>query len=289
MTFQKNLSSVSKIIFKVAEPVLKPVFKLRNIHAGESCYIFGDGVSIKWFDLSVFSNKPVISLNKIAYHKQSSFLNLKYTTFIEPYYFYPYYFEPDPWMVKTTGKKVFRNYVQKQFKELIKKERNTTFFVNLSNYPALWDPNICWLYKIINDPNNEFLQECYSNNQNIFASSFRCAITMAIYMGFREIFLVGCDYTHKKSKGQRWYEKGTGVFKGFPDYEKLFLNVATKYANITTITYEGDGTFLPAKTYQQFSGIEPKFRENIDLMQKSMLDTLSKEPWYNNRLYNRIY
>lgn len=289
MTLNKNLSNLSKIIFNIAEPVLKKVLKLKNIHAGKSCYIFGDGISIKWFDLSVFSNKPVISLNKIAFHKQSSFLNLKYTTFIEPYYFYPYYIEPDPGMVKTTGKKIFKNHVQKKFKELIKKQSNTTFFVNISNYPTLWDSNICWVYKMINDPNSKFLQECYSNNQSIYQSSFRCAISMAIYMGFSEIFLVGCDYTHKKTKAQRWYEKGTGIIKNFPLYEKIFLNIATKYSNIITITLEGDGTFLPAKTYSQFSGKQPEFRENIDITEKSMLDTLAKEPWYNNRLYNRIY
>tara|TARA_B100000902_G_C27304373_1_gene914586 strand:+ start:6 stop:875 length:870 start_codon:yes stop_codon:yes gene_type:complete len=289
MKFEENLSKINKIIFKVAQPVLKSVLKLKNIHQGESCYIIGDGISIKWFDLSIFSNKPVISLNKIAYHKQSSYLNLKYTTFTEPYYFYPYYWDPDPGMVETTGKQIFKNYVQKKFKELIKKQRNTTFFVNLSNYPTLWDPNICWVYKMINDPNSKFLQECNYSNLNIYAGSFRCAVALAVYMGFSEIFLVGCDYTHEKPKAQRWYEKGTGILKNFPEYEKDFLNIARKYANITTITLEGGGTHLPGQTYYQFSGKEPKFRENIDLMEKSMLDTLSKEPWYSNRKYNRIY
>ncbi len=284
MEFEKNLSKMQKIIFKVAQPILKPVLKLKNIHLGESCYIIGDGISLKWFDLSIFSDKPVISLSKIAYHKQSNYLNLKYTTFIEPYYFYPYYWELDPEMLKTTGKQIFRNYSQKKLKELIKKNRHTTFFVNISNYPSLWEPNICWVYKMINDPECEFLRECSSSNLNIYAGSFRCAVAMAVYMGFSEIFLVGCDYTHAKTRAQHWYVKGTGVLKNFPEYEKVFLNIANKYANITTITLEGGGTHLSAQTYYQFSGKEPQFRENIELMEKSMLDTLSKEPWYSKKI-----
>ena len=61
-----NLPMYKNFLFKVANPILSRIYSLKNYHKGESCYIFGDGVSIKWFDLSSFSDKPVISLNKIV-------------------------------------------------------------------------------------------------------------------------------------------------------------------------------------------------------------------------------
>lgn len=42
--------------------------KYKDIHKGETCYIFGDGPSIKWFDLSKFSDHIGISCGVIPFH-----------------------------------------------------------------------------------------------------------------------------------------------------------------------------------------------------------------------------
>ena len=285
MNFINNISAFKKIILKVANPILSSILSIKNIHVGESCYIFGDGISIKWFDLSAFSNKPSISLNKIGFHKQSNFLNLKYSLFIEPFYFYPYFWDKDKATVKITGKKFFKNNVQTKFRELIKNQKNTTFFTNISNYPVLWNSNIYYLFQIIDDPDSQFLQECYSKNENIFKGSMRSAISLAIFMGFKEIFLIGCDYTHEITRSHHWYEKGQGKILKNLEYQESFFNIATKYAKLTTITLNGKGSILPAKTYYEFTGKEPKFRENHDLMITSMLKTLSEEPWYKDTIF----
>ena len=43
--------------------------KLENIHDGESCYIFGDGHSIKYYDISNFNDKIGIACNHFPFHK----------------------------------------------------------------------------------------------------------------------------------------------------------------------------------------------------------------------------
>ena len=280
-----NLPIYKKFLFKVAKPILNRIYSLKNYHKGESCYIFGDGISIKWFDLSSFSDKPVISLNKIAFHKQSNLLNLKYCLFIEPYYFYPYFWDRDEATTKITGKKFFRNNIQKKFRELIKTRKDTTFFTNLSNYPVLWNSNIFYLFQMINNSDLKFFEECHLSQENIFKGSFRSAISLAIYMGFKEIFLVGCDYTHETTRSHHWFEKGEGIIKKQPKYQENFLNIAKKYAKLTTITLEGNGTFLPSETYKEFTGKEPSIKENYDLMENSMLIALSKDPWFKEKIF----
>ena len=42
------------------------IFKLENKHFGEECYIFGDGVSIKNYDLENFNDK--IGIHVIIFH-----------------------------------------------------------------------------------------------------------------------------------------------------------------------------------------------------------------------------
>ena len=45
-------------------------------------------------------------------------------------------------------------------------------------------------------------------------------------MGFKEIFLVGCDYTHEITRSHHWFEKGQGKISKKPDYLEIFLNIA---------------------------------------------------------------
>ena len=166
MNLLNNLTFVKKIIFQISKPILNPILSLKNIHKGESCYIFGDGISIKWFDLKEFTNKPVFSLNKIAFHKQSNFLNLKYSLFIEPFYFYPYFWDRDKATVEETGKKFFKNNIQKKFRDIIGQQNNTTFFVNLSNYPVLRNPKN-YLFQLIHDEESNFLRNVIKIAENI--------------------------------------------------------------------------------------------------------------------------
>ena len=53
-----------KVLYKFAHPILSKVSRFKNKHQGETCYLFGDGVSIKYFDLSLFSDKISFLLEK---------------------------------------------------------------------------------------------------------------------------------------------------------------------------------------------------------------------------------
>lgn len=285
MKKQSNSFFVENFLLKIFHKTLNRILSFKDLHKGEECYIFGDGISLKWFELDSFSDKPAIALNKILFHNDVNYLNLKYNLFIEPYYFYPYFWDRDDATVKITGERYFRNNVQVKFRETIKKYNDISFFINLSNYPVLWDSNIYYLYKGINDKNFDFLNECNINRENIYDGSLKFAISLAIFMGFKSIYLVGCDYTHQNSMSLHWYEKGKGKLKPQPKYYKNFFNIASNYSKIYTITLEGKGCILPSLTYTSFTGKKPNFRENYDLMNKAMLDILANDPWYKGRIF----
>ena len=240
---KKNLSLLKKIVLKVADPILSRVVSLKNAHYDESCYIFGDGISIKWFDLSSFSDKPVISLNKIALHKESNSLNIKYGLFLEPWYFYPYFWD------RLDSKRVLNDGMHEIFREIIKSFPDVPFFTHLSNYPVIWDSNVYFLFQTIQDPDpnskfSKFLEECYLSGESIYKGSLHCSVSLAIFMGFKEIFLVGCDYTHEKSRSKHWFEKGEGMLTpggssnmGKTAYQKKFFNIACKYVKINFALY----------------------------------------------------
>jgi len=271
------MSIIKKILFYTSKPITKKINSLRNTHLGESCYIFGDGISIKWININNFNNKPAFALNNFYFHKDINNLDLRYLVIPEPWFFYPYNKMP-----KWSNKLLWRNKINKMHKDIIKKNKITTF-VSLSNYPILLlNKNVFYLFKIISDNKFYFQNDCIKENINPFAGSFTTAITIAIYMGFNEVLLIGCDYTHALSRKKHWYEKGFGIIEKNDNlYNKKFLEIVKKHIIIKTLTIENDSKLVESTTYTQYTGAEPKFRENNELANKETLELLATWPGYS--------
>jgi len=175
--------------------------KLCNKDQGDSCYLFGDGISIKWFDLTSFRNKPSIPIGFLWFHNNIKSLKISAGSLIEAFWFYPFCKYP------ANNGSIISNQIQKDYKEIIKKYNNVQFLININNYPTT-----CYMKNIIytnrrftfSDKKGHLL----FNNFNCFAGSFRFGIALAIYMGFKNIYLVGFDYTHSPARVLNWYEKG---------------------------------------------------------------------------------
>ena len=135
----KNISKDALALF--AKPILSKIHKYKDIHKGESCYLIGGGVSLKWFDLSAFSGKTTISVALLPFHNDFDKLNVRYCALPEPWWFYPFQ--------KTTmsPKGYIKNTLQIAYRECIKNNPDKEFFINLSNYPVLWDRNIIYLFR----------------------------------------------------------------------------------------------------------------------------------------------
>lgn len=258
-----------------ARPILSKFHRYRNAHAGETCYLIGDGVSIKWFDLSFFKDAIAIPCGFIPFHRQFHELNVPYLILAEPFYFYP--------TDITTGKKkrVIRNYIQKMYRrEVIAKYPDKEFFINLSNFPTLRKHNnITYIYK--DNYDTKLTSKYISKRIETSSGSLRVSIAMAIYMGFKNIQLVGYDYTHVPSRSLHWYEKGQGVFVPQHNYQKDFFEIAKEFAKITSITLDGDSDHIDSIKYSNHSGSNPIYRENNEIIDDKYLKVLSTWPGYN--------
>lgn len=269
----KESSLLRKMFVRCAESKLSEIKKFRNIHKGESCYLIGDGVSLKYFDLKNFTDKISIPCGFLPFHLDFDTLNAPYMLLIEPWWFYPW--------IRSTSKprRIIRNEIQEVYREIIKKYPEKNFFINISNLPTTTKfENICFVYRdFIDELNQEFI----TKRINAFEGSLRGSITMAIYMGFSDIYLIGYDYTHFPSRSLHWYEKGSGVFIPQPGYNKDFFEIAKEYTNITTITLDGRSESLDSVTYKSYTGCDPIFRENIEILDKKNLNVLASWPGYS--------
>lgn len=256
---------------------LEKIKKFKNKHLGEDCYIIGDGVSIKWFELNQFSNKIAISASSlIPFHNSFSDLNLRYAMVPEPYWFYPGFW------TKYITRSVSMPEIQRAYRSIIKKNLDTEFFINLSNYPILKNTgNINYLFH--NFPDKFFGEQSVSYGFNPFAGGLTGAVSLAIYMGFDSIFLVGCDYTHIPSRSLHWYESGPGILTDHPHYNRNFFQFAQKQADITTVTLDGSSEYLKSIKYQDFTGVPPAYKENTKLLSDQYLKILASYSGYKIR------
>jgi hypothetical protein len=265
--FAKNILASS------CSPLLSKIHQLKDSHKGEKCYLFGDGVSIKWFDLSAFSDALSIPCSYMPFHKDFSKLNVDHFLLIEPWLFYPYHWTTSP------PKRLLRNNLQKLYKKnVLDVYSDKNFIFNLSNYPVVHGRNVFFTFQELKD--SRLPDNFITKRIDCFADSLRASILLAIYLGFDRCHLVGFDYTHLPSRSRHWYEKGTGVISNLSNYSKEFFEIAKEFIDITTITLDGKSEHINAVTYADFSGMEPEFRENTEIADSMYLDEFSQWPGF---------
>ena len=105
---------LKKLVPLLAKPILSKIHHLKDAYKGEECYLIGDGISLKWFDLRSFTDKLCIPCGELPFHKDFHILNIEQCILIDPYSFYP--------LMKTTSPpiKYIKNSFQQSYRLKIK-------------------------------------------------------------------------------------------------------------------------------------------------------------------------
>lgn len=238
-------------------------------HNGESCYIFGNGISLKYFDLSKFSDRVGIGCNNLFFHKDFNELNVKYYFTGHPFFYYPYWKNP-------RSKKFVENRFGKMFAKKILESSNISFFLNLSNYFGLRGDNIFYLYHF----DEKFTNYSNCNISSRFTAmegSLQAMLGLAINLGFTKITLVGCDYTFYPQSILHFFEYGKEI-NNYPErpFIESYLKSALEHADIETVLTDEkyEGHCIKGTTYQNMFNLESKFQENVDIVDVKILDEL---------------
>ncbi len=162
----------------------------KNIHKGERCFILGNGPSLKDEDLSSLENEYVFTVNKISKHPQFAQLKTNYHFWADPVFFKELYMENEEdkdllktfFSIKTPNNNpvcFLPEYGRKMAKKNgIEEELNVHYYCTQLPFR-----------------DNEKQEIDFSKVTFGFDTVVQWAISMAIYMGFKEIYLLGCDMT----------------------------------------------------------------------------------------------
>ena len=116
------LKNLEYRFWRRSKNLLKSNEKYKNIHEGETCYILGNGGSLKYFDLSVLSNFVTLGTTYSLVDKRLRGSGLNYCIFPSAYLMNPL------WKSRQTGKIQF-NSLKPIFKKIIKDNKKTQFFI----------------------------------------------------------------------------------------------------------------------------------------------------------------
>lgn len=161
-----------------------------------TCFILGNGPSIKDVDIKLITNYDAFTVNYFHKSEQSSLLNSKYHIFVDELFY------------EGEGLEYTKNLIQSK-KEL-------SFFVRhhaYNKFSEFFDrDNIFYMYQ-------KKVQVGKKINCDITKNSDACinvlisAIEIAIFLGYKKIYLLGCDYNSYCSNTDSHFYKDNTVKK----------------------------------------------------------------------------
>tara|TARA_R110002126_G_scaffold181187_2_gene329920 strand:- start:8055 stop:8963 length:909 start_codon:yes stop_codon:yes gene_type:complete len=245
---------------------------LKNLYKGKKCFIVGNGPSLKHHDLSKLTNEYVFTVNNMIATDYFKTLKPNFHLFLDPAFF-DVFFHIDP---KNIEEKEKMNSIRRS----LGRDPNMIYFSSFrlkSTFTKLFSKlNSHYLFNNkIFSPHLKKTSEI-SRNTPAFQNVIIYAINIALYMGFKEIYLLGVDmtgfleyYEYNKLNDQ-W---GHFYDKSQEDQEKLM-----NFMNKNNIDNEFNLKNL-GKTFQQFKTIQNyALRKKVKLFNASNQGALDVIP-----------
>ena len=244
--------------------------RFKGRHKGETCYIIGNGASLKSMDLEAFSDHPSIALNFLCLHNDYQRLDVRYQLLMASWYFYP-------WVQNSYTRKYQLNVGAKLFRKAFSKHSTeVTLFTNISNVVALGLGNTFYLYHFGHRRPDHTVCDI-SGAFSFMTGALYTAIALAINMGFKQAILVGCDYVFTPIAENHFYTFGPSARYDRCEnvYEELFRET-NGLIDLNLITDVGGSRWLPFQTYKAYTGRELRYRENTDIIGMDYLKMMQR-------------
>lgn len=260
-----NLKTLSARIFT---PGLK---KFSDLHKGDSCYVIGNGLSIKWFDLSLFADLPSIGCNMLPFHKDFLKLDARCITLVEPWYFAPK-------ILQHKGYHASR-IISREFRNIVRSTPDKEYFINLSNVLSFSGKNVNYVYQGL--PEIRGQTDRLLSEFNLFGGGFHAPLCLAYYLGFSKIYLIGFDaWTVLPYQWRRFCEYGKGYFTDDVPASDAILEIVKKEVDIYTISVGGRSNNVKYIDYEEYTGKPPVFKENYEIIDDKYLRALATNSFY---------
>ncbi len=263
-------------------PVLSRNRQFQNRHTGDTCYIFGNGASLKSMDLAAFTDHPAIGVNFLCLHKDFRALDLRYYVVPEAFFFYPI-------RLNAYNARYQTNIFGRLFKRTFLAEHgDIPLFTSASNVFGAVPGNIYYLHHF----GHRRPDRAHCDITGAFSfmtGGLYAAVGVAINLGFRKAILVGCDYTFSPTKNGYFYSAGVmPPSNNFTNVYESLIRECIGTIELEVITDSGVSSWFPSREYTPFTGRPLVYRENVELVAAETLTVLqhaSDLGWYTLQVY----
>lgn len=174
---------------------------LKNKYYGMQCFVFGTGLSLKYIDLSLFSNKYTFGCNYLFMHKEFKKMEVKFYSIIGS--IFELWNSPVPWDMPDILFRKLENAFEEETSHLFLHTSVETYIYknkHFRNWPITYVQN-----NVTKNDDNLYKYDLDKPNDFMLGSHY-FMIAAAIYMGFKEIYLFGLGYTYAPIQRCHFYD-----------------------------------------------------------------------------------
>lgn len=249
-------------------PLLRRNRRFAGVHRGESCYLLGNGVSLKQMDLPALNDHLAIGLNLICLHKEFGRLTVPYYVVPEAFFFYP-------WFWSTYLNRYEPNMLGRLLKSGLRRHTTPTLFTSASNVLGARAGT-----HFLHHFGHRQADKRYVDAAGVFSfmtGSLYCAVGLAIFLGFRRVMLVGCDYMFSPGRLGHFYSYGPGIpaDSNTTVYDPLLAEVRD-LIDVVVVTPDGTSHCAPSVTYTELTGRPTRYRENHEIVEPDDLQAFHR-------------
>ena len=259
--------------------VLRKNKSFKDKHKGETCYIFGNGASLKFFDISKLPKHITIATTFSLFDKRMKYMKPEYYILPDQYNFYPFTIDRDKYGNKIKGLSLTVNYLSTIFKKIINDNPETLFFTSITNfYSFMRRPKNLNYFAVTNIFKNELSKPSYdlSKDFNCLDGSLDIMIGTAKYLGFSKAILVGCDYLGTpKYEGHFYSDESPYYGKSIHrEYLDRIKSISSGIELMTIFPDDIKSSLFKLKSIKEFNNIIEKYINNYDIISPKDLNLL---------------
>ena len=194
---------------------------------------------------------------------------LNYCVVPSAYYFY--YLR-----LHSVSKKIVINFIGRIVKKTIIKNRNTQFFVSLTNYYSLFfrSKNLSYFHHFGNKTSNSY---DLAGNFSTLTGALDIMIGLAKYMGFAKVILLGCDYLGSPTLEGHFYADSVPIYGAYkPGY---VTRIKEGVGDLDVVVILKKGSLCPvfeSYNFEEYFGVPEYYQTNTEFIDEDYLIMMRK-------------
>jgi hypothetical protein len=259
------------ILWLLHRPIVLKNLNLKDSNSGETCLIFGNGGSLKYFDFSVLPGLKAICTAYSLADKRMEKVNVKYMVSPDSYNKSPF---------EINNGKLTKNYRLPIHKKMAIANPSISLVHSLTNFyfsfPKMKNTIYFHHFGKINNVSNDL-----AGNFSTCQGSLDIMLGLAKYLGFSKAILLGCDYLGSPTLEGHFYSDSIPFYG--TDKTQYVTRIKKVAGELDVVVILKKGSLCPefeSATFEEYFGVPEYYQSNTEFIDEEYLTMMRKGSQY---------